>query len=287
MDSATYWAERAAMQQQLMGDKALEDIERRLAAYYSQAIKDIQRDMGDLYDKLIAASPDGNPRPNDLYNFNRYYELQAQINGHMRRLGYAEIALQNKAFTRLYEQIREYTDGIIPDTVRKPVFTVFGENRAQQIIRNAWTTDGIVWSDRIWRNKAGLQNLIERGLVDSVVRGEPKGAAVKRLREAFNVGYYEADRIARTELCRIQNEGAADSFTAAGIEKYRVSIAKDSRVCQKCRALKGKEFLLSERRTGVNYPPIHPNCRDRAIAVVDVPDYDPPGLEVSVKSISF
>ncbi len=41
------------------------------------------------------------------------------------------------------------------------------------------------------------------------------------------------------------------------------------RTCETCGALDGKRFKLSDKQDGVNFPPLHPNCRCTTIA------YDP------------
>lgn len=42
---------------------------------------------------------------------------------------------------------------------------------------------------------------------------------------------------------------------------YMFRTKEDSRVCSKCRALNAKVFKYGEAMTGVNYPPLHQNCR--------------------------
>lgn len=44
---------------------------------------------------------------------------------------------------------------------------------------------------------------------------------------------------------------------------------RGERTCETCGALDGKRFKLSDKRDGVNFPPLHPNCRCTTIA------YDP------------
>jgi uncharacterized protein with gpF-like domain len=43
----------------------------------------------------------------------------------------------------------------------------------------------------------------------------------------------------------------------------------DSRTSEICRELNGKRFKLSEAEVGVNYPPMHPNCRSTTQLVLD------------------
>ena len=82
----------------------------------------------------------------------------------------------------------------------------------------------------------------------------------------FNVGYNQANRIARTELSYIQNKSTLDKYEQAGIKKYKILANQaDDEVCG---GLDGKEFYLHEAQVGVNFPPIHPNCKCAILAVL-------------------
>lgn len=39
------------------------------------------------------------------------------------------------------------------------------------------------------------------------------------------------------------------------------------RTCDVCGGLDGQRFKLSEKQPGVNFPPLHPNCRCTTVAV--------------------
>lgn len=263
-----YWGKRLAVRQEQLGDKTLADIQKRLAIYYKNASLNIEREAATLYDKLIAESLTGEIRPNDLYRFNRFYDLQAAINQQLRELGLQEERLDSTKFKELYDAINEYTPSAIPDSYKKPVFTVLNPNRAEAVINGVWCADGKYWSERLWGRMGALQDVLEKGLVDSIVRGVPKAELVKNLRAGFGVGYYEAERLARTELTHVQNEAAADSYIDAGITNYKYSAAKDRRTSQVCRELNGKIFPFTEKATGINFPPMHPNCRSTIIPIV-------------------
>lgn len=107
-------------------------------------------------------------------------------------------------------------------------------------------------------------------MVDCVSGGLPKDKAVNEICNlAINGNRSAADRIVRTELTRIQNAAAADTYKAAGIEKYEYSAVDDDRTSEECAALDGKIFRLDEAVVGENFPPIHPNCRCTIIPIVD------------------
>ena len=141
---------------------------------------------------------------------------------------------------------------------------------AQRVIHDIWCKDGKDWSDRIWSNKAVLQERLEQRLVDCIAGGLPKDKAVNELWDLVIDGNRSsADRIVRTELTRIQNQAKLDTYREAGVQKYQYITTIDDRTSPECEALDGKIFRLDEAVVGENFPPIHPNCRCTIIPIVE------------------
>ena len=55
-------------------------------------------------------------------------------------------------------------------------------------------------------------------------------------------------------------------------EEYRLSTAADGKVCDLCRELAKKKFLIQDRQPGANFPPLHPWCR--CTFTIEVEDWD-------------
>jgi SPP1 gp7 family putative phage head morphogenesis protein len=66
-----------------------------------------------------------------------------------------------------------------------------------------------------------------------------------------------ADRMVYTRDTFLINETLRQSPD----KKYVYRTKEDIKVCGKCRALNGQVFKYGEAMTGVNYPPMHQNCR--------------------------
>lgn len=64
---------------------------------------------------------------------------------------------------------------------------------------------------------------------------------------------------------------AADvaAYKAAGVRQYEFIATLDNRTSAVCAGLDGKVFDIGDAQTGVNYPPMHPNCRSTTV------EYDP------------
>ena len=270
--SSDYWAERLSRQNQRIGDKTIEELEARLRQYYRAASADITREAEALYQKVLADAENGEVRPNDLYRLDRMYHLQSKIHKRLQELGTLEIALMDSKLRKVAEMVDKNTVSGLPDAAKNSPWAVLPREQAEAIVTRIWCADGENWSDRIWANKSALQHRLEKGLVDCIVRGVKNDVLAKTLMDAFGVGYREASRIARTETAHVQAEAEAAALEREGYEKYRFVNATDGRTCGECGRLNGKVFLMAERRAGVNFPPIHPNCRGRIVAVVTFAD---------------
>lgn len=258
----SYWQERELKQRELQYDMTLAQYEAELKLKYQQSLKAVSRDIEKLYDELLASSADGTLLASDLYKYNRYFSLMKSLNKQLKALGGDEINITKQKLLDMY--------AITSSAVGKSIgFSgEFNQKTAREVINSIWCADGKHWSNRIWQNKAQLQVALEKGLIDCVSRGVSKDELVKTLIEQFNVGYRKADRIARTELSYVQNKAAMNKYVEAGLDEYEILSAHDERTCPVCSKLNGKRFKLSEAEAGVNYPPLHANCRCAVLGVL-------------------
>lgn len=258
----SYWQERELKQRELQYDMTLAQYEAELKLKYQQSLKAVSRDIEKLYDELLASSADGTLLASDLYKYNRYFSLMKSLNKQLKALGGDEINITKQKLLDMY--------AITSSAVGKSIgFSgEFNQKTAREVINSIWCADGKHWSNRIWQNKAQLQVALEKGLIDCVSRGVSKDELVKTLIEQFNVGYRKADRIARTELSYVQNKAAMNKYEEAGLDEYEILSAHDERTCPVCSKLNGKRFKLSEAEAGVNYPPLHANCRCAVLGVL-------------------
>ncbi len=242
-------------------DDAVEDTEKHLERLYRKAALRLKRNIEELYNKFEVRPED--LIINDLYKNNQYYILLSQLNRELTRLGAEEIKVLDSKMEAFYE----YTSGAVSNQIG---FQKAFQLPAERVIHSIWCKDGKDWSDRIWSNKAVLQERLEQKLVDCIAGGLSKDKAVNELCNLSIEGNRNAaDRIVRTELTRIQNAAAADTYKAAGIEKYEYLAIEDDRTSEECSELNGKIFRLDDAVVGENFPPIHPNCRCSIIPIVE------------------
>lgn len=257
-----YWETREIRQREALLDKTILDTDGELAIQYKRTLKRIKRDMEGLYDEILASRADGTLLVSDLYKFNRYFNLINNINKEMTVLGQKELPIYEKHFIRLYNENTKIIEGEFG------LGASINEERAKRVVNSIWCSDGKHWSDRVWAHKQELSVRLEQGLIDCVARGASRDELSKQITKDFSTSFSNADRIARTELSHIQNQSALDKYRDAGITHYQFLATLDNKTGERDRELDGKIFPIDAAATGVNFPPIHPNCRCTVLAVV-------------------
>lgn len=193
-----------------------------------------------------------------LYRQDRYFKLLAQINKQLQLLGAKEIKILDKGMLDIWNKTGALVTGNDQWNLTNPEL-------ARQVINTVWCADGKSWSDRIWKRKFELQSTLSQDLMDCVLQGKSHEYMVKDLRHQFDVTRHQAEAIARTELNHIQNRAAAQGYLDAGYTHYKFITAIDGCTCDICKKLNQQIFSFEEAEEGVNFPPIHTNCRSNIV----------------------
>lgn len=268
VNNSEYWGIRLQERQDTLFNKTLTQTRSRYVKAYKDALDATQKDISALYDALLLEAVDGKIKPNDLYRYNRYFALQSELNKRLVSLGEKEIVITDTNLLSMYESVQK----LVAEEVKKGLnvnLILDTPNGAKAAVDGIWCYDGAHWSDRLWKQKSALQSRIEKGLLDCVARGVPKDELVKTINKDFSQAFYCSDRIARTELTYIQNKSAADRYRSNGVEQYKYLAAIDDRTSEVCKETNGRVFKFSELATGVNAPPLHPNCRCTIIPIIE------------------
>lgn len=264
-----YWQKRQIEQRDKTYKKSQKEFDKQLAKYYKTTIKDLEILITDLY--LDILNSDGEPTLNELYRFNRFYKMRQSMNQRLNLLNEFTISQLTQEIDNLYKNTSKividnlFMNEAQVDTVLKELWDANTKNWS----KNIWCADGKDIEQRVASNMRKLQQTIEKGIVDCVARGASKDELVKTLVGRFNVSFNEANRLARTELTYVQNQATMDSYKKANVEEYEYLSAKDNRVSPICLEQNGKKYKVSEAIVGVNYPPLHVNCRCTTIAVIN------------------
>lgn len=199
--------------------------------------------------------------------------LEANITAEIAQLG----GKQQRSFDAHVNQVIHTGLKMNADDLKKlgDVDVKLGIGSPEQVMRAArenWQHSD--FSDRIWADKDKLiqeaRDVIEEGFARN------KGAMdmATDLMTRMNVSHSNALRLVRTEFNHLSNQAALAEYKANGVKKYKFVAAIDNRTCSVCHKLNGKVFNVDEARVGVNFPPIHPNCRSVTVPVIDWGDDD-------------
>lgn len=261
-----YWAKRQLREQDAITAKTEEDIDKQLRKYYKNTMQSVINSFESTYDKLLNTIEEGRePTPADLYNLSKYWQMQGQLKQEMQKLGDREIILLSKKFEKQWIDV--YNSIALPSNV---AFSTIDEAVAKQMINSIWLSDGKTFSQRIWKNIEKLTETLNDKLIECVVSGKKTTELKNLLQERFNVSYNQANTLVRTETASIQTRAAAQRYKDYGLTKYEYLGREEHDIGCNCKKLNGKIFSYAEMQTGINAPPLHPNCKCAIIPVVEI-----------------
>ncbi len=209
-----------------------------------------------------------------------FREYNARAYGsRITRLESLNSSIDNKLsqlYARANEQFREvlgenYTDGYyrtIYDIQNRFGYSSMFATVNDRIVENAvsYPWSGANFSDRLWKQKADLLNQLRETLTTGFIRGESVQDMARRIVKRLEVSQSNALRLIRTESSHIHNVAELDAYRECGFEEYEFMASLGEQTCEVCGRLDGKRFKLNDKQYGVNFPPLHPNCRCTTIA---------------------
>ena len=284
--SPTYWDKRA-VRRLTEAEKQGEAYSKRIQKIYERASKNIQRDIEDIYrnyskatgldvqtlKELLTAT-----ETKKLWDEMKRRGLDKYVKGNYK----ARITRLEQLQAQLYTKVKEiypqeqtehtacYT-GVIDDTYYKAIydtqmgtgydftFSTLDDNLVKGILNERWS--GKNYSQRIWGNTDLLAQSVSEIVGGALMSGQSIAKTSRQIRERFDVGKYYADRLVRTECNHFHNEADAMAYEEMGVDKYVFLAVLDTRTSTICQNLDNDVFPLAEKKVGVNYPPMHPNCR--------------------------
>lgn len=191
---------------------------------------------------------------------NRLESLQADLYSKVHDIRKEEVILQTKSHT---ETINEAYNRTVFDTqkgVGQPIaFGGLQEQTLDTMLNKNW--QGSNYSTRIWANTDRLATTLRDELGASLLTGRSPRRVTSDIQEKFNVAKYVADRLVRTETNYFQNEAEHEANVEMGFDKYVYVAVLDRRTSTICGVTDKLIFKMVDKKTGVNYPPLHPNCR--------------------------
>jgi SPP1 gp7 family putative phage head morphogenesis protein len=209
--------------------------------------------IGDVYD------------PAYIGRLTRLEAMKQQIYWEIQSIAPRELGISEKAYSRIIEESYSSSRKDIREYLGKDYrgFSQINEFMKFQMLRENW--QGGNYSTRRWANNSILnsriQDVLPKVIGGGLVSGISQEKMQRQIREYFDVSRYNAMRLVRTETNYFTNQAELQSYKDEGVEYYRYEAILDERTSDICRELDGNVFKVMEARVGINYPPMHPQCR--------------------------
>ena len=286
--SSNYWDKRA-IKRLSEAEKSSEVYIERIKKIYDQAYKNVEKEINNVYinyaketgldiqklkelltkketDKvwktLKAQGLDKYIKNNYKSRISRLEQIQAQIYAKAKQI-YPKEELEQ---TMCYK-------GVINNSYYKAVydtqmgtgydfsFNKIDKNLTTALLNEQWS--GLNYSQRIWGNTDILADSLSQVLGGALLSGQSIEKTTKQIKDRFNVSKYYAERLVRTETNHFNNEADAMAYEEMGVNKYVFVATLDSRTSEICQSHDNKVYNYKDKEVGVNYPPLHPNCRSK------------------------
>ena len=292
--TSNYWDKRA-LRRLSDAEKTSEIAIQRIKKIYEQAYRNVDKEIHNVYKNYAKDTGLDVQKLKELLSVKETDKMWKQLkkqgltqyvkNNYKSRISRLEqIQAQIYAKAKLIypkeelEQTMCYK-GIINDSYYKAVydtqmgtgfnfaFSKIDKNTVTALLNEKWS--GLNYSRRIWGNTDILATSLSQIIGGAVVSGQSLSKTTKQVRERFNVGKYYAERLVRTETNHFHNEADALAYEQMGVTHYVFVSVLDNRTSEICQDMDGKKFAYKDRETGVNYPPMHVNCRSKTRGYVN------------------
>ena len=309
MRNAEYWAERA-LNELLMGERSVLEYEDALLQAYTIALREIKKDIDAFFTRYARQNKISYAEARKRLTSPELKEFQALIDKWLREavagkwsaqyIKYLEKLAGAKYISRLEMleadvryQIELIEQGKYIDmtqllsinylasfyersyaiahgtevAVRFNAVTRAGVERAVNSKWSQYRYDQTIWNDRD-RLVRAMSTIIPQSFSRGLSSNQLGDMIAKEMGASRNRGR----TLARTEVNYICNQADLDAYKASGIEVYDYLATLDLRTSDICRSLDGTTHKVSQAKVGVNFPPMHPNCRSTTVAHFDDDD---------------
>ena len=290
----SYWEQRTMQRltnAEIIGDKYRKDI----LKVYDKAIRDINKQIDDIYrtyakagnidtqtlkellplrkskalkDKLKEMGLENSPfLSNYDARLSRLEELQANIYIRAKEI-YGQ---ENMMSSECYKQVvnNSYLHGIYDTQVGTGLgfsFSNIDDSTLTSVLGANF--QGKNFSSRIWANTDVLAKELSNIVGAGIMSGIGQEAMVRQIRTRFDTNKYYAKRLVRTEVNHFNNEADNLTYNELNVEKYVFLATLDNRTSNICQDHDNKRYDVSKKESGVNFPPLHPNCRSTTRAYI-------------------
>lgn len=302
MRDSTYWEQRA-INELLMGERSVLEYENALLEAYTIALREIKKDIDAFFTRYAQQHKISYTEARKRLTTPELKEFQTLVNRWLNEAKsgswsndytrYLEKLLGAKYISRLemleadvryqieliehnkyinmtdlmsinylaafYE--RSYT--IAHGTEIAVRFNAVSKAGIEKAVKTKWSQYN--YNQTIWNDRDKLVRTLSTIIPQSFSRGLSSNQLGDMIAKEMNASRNRGRTLARTEVNYICNQADLDAYKIAGIEDYDYLATLDMKTSEICRSLDGTTHKVSQAKVGVNYPPMHPNCRSTTV----------------------
>ena len=302
MRDAKYWAERA-LNELLMGERSVLEYEDALLQAYTIALREIKKDIDAFFTRYAKQNKISYAEARKRLTTPELKEFQAMVNRWLQEaragswsseyIRYLEKLVGAKYVSRLemleadvryqieviergkhidmtdllsinylaayYE--RSYT--VAHGTEIAVRFNAVAKAGVEKAVKTKWSQFN--YSQTIWNDRDRLVRVLSTIIPQSFSRGLSSNQLGDMIAKELDASRNRGRTLARTEVNYICNQADLDVYKIVGIEDYEYLATLDAKTSEVCRGLDGTVHKVSHAQAGVNYPPMHPNCRSTTV----------------------
>lgn len=297
--SAEYWRQREAenLKKYLLTeeeyvkhvheilDYTADQIQREINGFYSKYADKEGISIADAKRRIKEADVEAFARKAKRYvkekNFSKQANDEMRLYNATMKINRLELLKANIGLELVagFDELQKYDEEILTERTREELErqagilgnTVQNNEKMVSSIVNA-SFHHATYSDRIWMYQAMMKTELDKLLRQGLIQGKNPRQLASHLQKLFGVSKYNAERLMRTELARVQIDAQKQSYERNNFEQY--TFLALGTACEACLVLDGKHFNVKDMMPGENAPPIHPNCRCSTSAYVDESSYN-------------
>lgn len=302
MRNAEYWAERA-LNEMLMGERSVLDYEDALLQAYTIALREIKKDIDAFFTRYAKQHKISYAEARKRLTTPELKEFQALVdrwlaearngNWSSEYIKYLEKLAGAKYVSRLemleadvryqielieqgkhvdmtellsinylaafYE--RSYTIAHGAEIAVR--FNAVSKAGVEKAVKTKWSQYN--YSQTIWNDRDRLVRSLSTIIPQSFSRGLSSNQLGDMIAKEMDASRNRGRTLARTEVNYICNQADLDAYKIAEVEEYEYLATLDLRTSEICRSLDGTVHKVSHAKVGVNFPPMHPNCRSTTV----------------------
>jgi hypothetical protein len=216
--------------------------EKQLLESYKAALRNIKKQLKEIDDK-------GRFNNTDMLRLNQLQKLQLSINKEIMQLSEKTGEVIKESIKEQYKHAFQFEAFNIEKEVNRNIgFTLIPNNQIDVAVLN--TLDKVGFLKRNDRNTIKLIFEINTAIASGLIAGDDYATIASILDGKFDIGYYNAKRIVRTEGHRVRENGTQNSYEQAeskGLNITKVWLAAvDERTRESHAQADGQEVNIDE-----------------------------------------